>query len=80
MDSERDPKCIFCKIAAGEAPSRKLYEDDDLMVILDIGGFYFLGTREPIPGRVLVIPKRHVRRFHELDDEEAAAAELLRFR
>jgi histidine triad (HIT) family protein len=27
----RDPSCIFCKIIAGEIPSRKAYEDDELL-------------------------------------------------
>ena len=26
-----DPSCIFCKIAAGQIPSRKVYEDDELI-------------------------------------------------
>ena len=25
-----DPNCLFCKIAAGQIPSRKVYEDDEL--------------------------------------------------
>ena len=28
--------CIFCKIAAGEIPSRKIYEDNDLIAIMDL--------------------------------------------
>ncbi|MDY6821334.1 MAG: HIT domain-containing protein [Deferribacterota bacterium] len=64
--------CIFCKIAKGEAPSRKLYEDEEFMVILDIGGAFFINSNEPIPGRMLAIPKRHVVRYHDLEDEEAA--------
>ena len=28
--------CIFCKIAAGEIPSRKIYEDKDLIAIMDL--------------------------------------------
>ena len=28
--------CIFCKIAAGEIPSRKIYEDSDLIAIMDL--------------------------------------------
>ena len=43
--------CIFCKIAAGEIPATKIYEDDLVFAFLDIG---------PInPGHVLVIPKAH---------------------
>jgi diadenosine tetraphosphate (Ap4A) HIT family hydrolase len=39
---------------------------------MDIGGLNFLGTEQPIPGRVLVIPKGHVVSFYELNDDEAA--------
>lgn len=44
--------CIFCNIVAGEIPSKKLYEDDDILAFYDI---------EPkAPVHVLVIPKRHI--------------------
>ena len=43
--------CIFCKIIAGEIPSRKIYEDDLVFAFLDIA---------PINhGHILVIPKEH---------------------
>ena len=43
--------CIFCKIVAGEIPSNKVYEDDGVLVFLDI---------HPVnPGHTLVIPKAH---------------------
>jgi len=53
--------CVFCKIVKGELPSRKVYEDDSVIGILDINPF----SR----GHVLVIPKRHVVWFHEMDEE-----------
>ncbi|MCW2660240.1 MAG: family hydrolase [Mycobacterium sp.] len=43
--------CVFCAIAAGEAPAHRIYEDDGYLAILDIRPF----TR----GHTLVIPKRH---------------------
>ncbi len=43
--------CVFCAIAAGEAPAHRIYEDDDYLAILDIRPF----TR----GHTLVIPKGH---------------------
>lgn len=53
--------CIFCKIANGEIPSKVLYEDDIVMVIMDVN---------PIrDGHCLVIPKKHFSDFIELDDE-----------
>ena len=33
----RDENCVFCKIIGGDIPSTKLYEDDDFMIMLDIG-------------------------------------------
>ena len=44
--------CIFCKIIAGEIPSRTVYEDDQVLAFHDI---------EPkAPVHVLVIPKTHI--------------------
>ncbi|MBO5797484.1 MAG: histidine triad nucleotide-binding protein [Clostridia bacterium] len=44
--------CIFCKIAAGEIPSKKVYEDERILAFYDI---------EPkAPVHVLVIPKAHI--------------------
>ena len=45
--------CIFCKIASGEIPSEKVYEDDSFLAFLDI--------RPLSPGHTLVIPKKHYR-------------------
>lgn len=47
-----DPDCIFCKIIAGEIPSLKIYEDDDLVSFMDIN--------PSEKGHVLVVPKYHV--------------------
>ncbi len=44
--------CLFCKIVAGEIPSRRVYEDDVAIAFLDIGPWH--------PGHTLVIPKRHL--------------------
>ena len=45
--------CIFCKIAAGEIASEKVYEDEDFLAFLDI--------HPQAPGHVQVIPKKHFR-------------------
>ena len=55
--------CLFCRIARGEIPSRKAYEDSDVLAFHDIN-----------PGRpmhVLVIPKRHITSLQTVtaDDE-----------
>jgi histidine triad (HIT) family protein len=44
--------CIFCKIAAGEVPSKKVYEDDEILVFHDI--------QPAAPVHLLMIPKAHV--------------------
>ena len=52
--------CIFCKIIKGEIPCYKIYEDDNVISFLDIN---------PVTkGHLLVIPKKHVIRFKDLDD------------
>ena len=63
-------ECIFCKIIKGEASARKLYEDETTLCILDIGQIVSDAGRF-ILGRSLVIPKRHVPWFYDLEDEEA---------
>ena len=56
--------CIFCKIIAGELPSNKLYEDDEMLAFLDIN---------PVaPVHFLVIPKKHINNMLELEAGDAA--------
>ena len=53
--------CIFCKIVAGDIPSKKVYEDDNWFAFRDI---------EPCaPVHVLVIPKHHVKNILALDED-----------
>jgi histidine triad (HIT) family protein len=61
-----DPSCIFCKIIAGDLPSRKVYADDTAYAFLDIAPWH--------PGHTLVIPRRHV---VDLVAGEATLAELV---
>lgn len=56
--------CIFCRIVAGEIPSTVLYEDDDILVFMDIGPI--------IKGHALVIPKTHYDLVTDTPDEVAA--------
>lgn len=55
--------CIFCKIVAGEIPSSKVYEDDQVLAFLDI--------TQVTKGHTLVIPKTHYRNVLEMDAEAA---------
>lgn len=50
--------CLFCKIAAGEIPSAKLYEDDRILAFRDI--------QPQAPVHVLVIPKAHLASVNEI--------------
>ncbi len=43
--------CVFCKIINGEIPSKKVYEDDDVLAILDLS--------QATMGHTLVMPKKH---------------------
>ena len=59
---QKDPDCIFCKIASGEMPSAILYEDEDVIVFPDI---------KPVtPVHLLVIPRKHITSLAEMDDED----------
>ena len=62
--------CIFCKIVAGVAPSRKVFEDDHVLAFWDI--------RPRAKVHLLVIPKQHVNSLQELEElPEATRAALL---
>jgi len=51
--------CIFCKIVRGEIPSRKVYEDEEILAFHDI---------QPVaPVHFLIIPKQHIPSLVEAD-------------
>jgi histidine triad (HIT) family protein len=58
-----DPNCLFCKIVDGRIPSRKFYEDDEILVFHDIAPW--------APVHLLLIPKRHVPSMVEVTDADA---------
>ncbi|MES2944046.1 MAG: histidine triad nucleotide-binding protein [Pseudomonadota bacterium] len=49
---EHTENCIFCKIAAGSIPSRKVYEDEEIFAFHDINPW--------APVHFLIIPKTHI--------------------
>ncbi len=55
--------CLFCKIAAGEIDSKRVYEDDRVVAFRDIN--------PAAPVHVLVIPREHVSRISEAGEEHA---------
>ncbi len=62
----RDTNCIFCKIIAGEIPSKTIYEDEEFKVFLDVN--------PASKGHILVIPKEHYADLYEIDEEVAGRA------
>lgn len=55
--------CLFCKIAAGEIPSNKVYEDDQVYAFYDID--------PQAPTHFLVIPKAHIGSCGEINAENS---------
>ena len=56
--------CLFCRIIAGEIPSKKLYEDDDVLA------FYDIDPQAPV--HFLVIPKAHISGPDAVNEENCA--------
>jgi histidine triad (HIT) family protein len=57
-----DDDCIFCKIAAGEAPAEIVQEDEHTVAFMDLNPW----TR----GHALVIPRRHSRNLYEIREDD----------
>jgi histidine triad (HIT) family protein len=57
------PDCIFCRIIRGEAPAKKVYEDERVFVFEDIN--------PQAPTHVLIIPKKHIVGLKEAQAEDA---------
>ena len=53
--------CIFCKIANGEIPSSKVYEDDKILAFKD------LNPQAPV--HILIIPKEHIKWAYDVTEE-----------
>ncbi len=56
--------CLFCKIIAGDIPSDKVYEDDDVIAFNDIN--------PQAPTHVLIIPRRHIATTNDISPEDEA--------
>ncbi len=54
--------CVFCDIIAGNIPGKKVYEDEQVLAILDIS--------QTTRGHTLVMPKKHYDNFLEMPNEE----------
>lgn len=59
-----DPNCLFCKIVAGQIPSKKVYEDEQVLVFHDIHPW--------APVHILLIPKLHIASMADVGPGHAA--------
>jgi len=53
--------CLFCRIVAGEIPSKRVYEDDELVAFEDIN--------PQAPMHVLVVPRTHLATLNDLSGD-----------
>ena len=58
--------CLFCKIIAGEIPSSKVYEDENVFAFRDIN--------PQAPTHILVVPKTHIESVAQIDEKNSALA------
>lgn len=56
--------CLFCKIIAGEIPSKKAYEDEQVYA------FYDIDPQAPV--HILIIPKAHITSAAQITAENSA--------
>ena len=59
-----DLNCLFCKIAAGQIPSKKVYEDDDVFAFHDIHPW--------APVHFLMVPKAHIESLVFAEEQHSA--------
>jgi len=57
-------RCLFCRIAAGEIPAKKVYEDGEMFAFEDIN--------PQAPTHVLVVPRKHIASLDELTEADHA--------
>lgn len=58
-------KCLFCRIASGDIPAKKVYEDGDVVAFQDIN--------PQAPTHVVVIPRKHIPSLDDLNESDTAA-------
>lgn len=64
-DTHSADNCVFCRIARGELPASKVFEDEHTLAIMDI--------QSVNPGHMLVLVKPHRANIYALEDELAGA-------
>ena len=55
--------CLFCRIIASELPSKKIYEDEQLVAFHDVN--------PQAPVHVLIVPRKHVATLNDLSPDDA---------
>lgn len=55
--------CLFCRIASGEIPSDKIFENNELIAFRDIN--------PQAPTHVLIVPKKHIEQVADLEESDA---------
>ena len=60
-----EPNCIFCKIVRGEIPSKKIFDDAEVMAFHDI--------RPQAPVHLLVLPKAHIATLYDAESAHQSA-------
>jgi histidine triad (HIT) family protein len=56
--------CLFCRIANGQIPAKKIHDDDDVVAFFDVN--------PQAPTHILVIPRRHIPSLDDLTAGDAA--------
>ncbi len=66
MDETMDAaSCIFCAIIAGRAPAHRVYEDERIVIFMDLFPAH--------EGHALIVPKRHGENLFGVEDEDLEA-------
>ena len=55
-------ECLFCKIASGAIPSKKVYEDSDFFAFEDIN--------PQAPTHILIVPKKHIPTLNDVSEAD----------
>jgi histidine triad (HIT) family protein len=64
MPDEEQQQCIFCHIASGKIPAKKVYSDDKVVAVLDIN--------PGAPGHILLMPKEHATIMPQMSEDLVA--------
>ena len=56
--------CLFCRVVNGEAPSKKVYEDESMVAFHDVN--------PQAPVHVLIVPRTHIATLNDLTPDDSA--------